>query len=143
MCLTIHQFIVGRRNRVKHKDTNHIPSKDNQQQTHVNSNNNFSQVNTNSNSNSGSGGSSGHVDHDNQSHNNKQTPTVQQVCEYCQRLENELKKLKNDVNHMKQVEHDLRQKLESTTSAKSSLQAKQKENEELDKKFVGKLICFL
>lgn len=134
-------IIKGRRNRVKQKDTNHIQftSKDNhqqQQQQHHNhkaSNNNTYSQSTNNNSNSNGANDNNDV-HQSQQNNKQTAATVQKVCESCQRLENELKKLKTDISHMKQVENELKQKMESASSVKSSLQAKQKENEELDKK---------
>lgn len=46
----------------------------------------------------------------------------------------EVKKFKSEVSHFKQVENELKQKIESNSNVKSSLHAKQKENDELDKK---------
>lgn len=57
-----------------------------------------------------------------------------QTCDTCHRFEIDLKKLRNELNHMKQVEIELRQKCENNANIKSSLLAKQKENEELEKK---------
>lgn len=97
---------------------------------------NYSQSANNSSNNSSGGtyNNSNNDHHQPPPQSNKQTATVQQVCESCQRLENELKKLKTDISHMKQVENELRQKMESASTVKISLHAKQKENEELDKK---------
>jgi len=61
--------------------------------------------------------------------------TMPQICESCLRLEVDIKKFKNDIGHMKQVENELRQKIDSHLTTKSCLQAKQKENEELEKKY--------
>lgn len=47
-----------------------------------------------------------------------------------------MKKIKSEVSHFKQIENELKQKIESNSNAKSNLHAKQKENDELDKKFV-------
>jgi hypothetical protein len=54
---------------------------------------------------------------------------VNKICESCLRFEAELKKLKSEVNIIRQIEMELRQKCES--QLKSCLQAKQKENDEL------------
>lgn len=78
-------------------------------------------------------GVEGHV----QTNHNQTSQTVPQICESCLRLEAEVKKMRSDVGHMKQVEHDLRQKLDSGATIKSCLQAKQKENDELEKKLVN------
>lgn len=56
------------------------------------------------------------------------------VCDSCPRLEADIKKLKSEVFSMKQVENDLRQKVDSSATLKSCLQAKQKENDELQHK---------
>lgn len=65
------------------------------------------------------------------------SPLSQQIehCESCSRLEVELKRMRGEVNHLKQIENDLRQKCDQNLTAKSSLQAKQKENDELDRKY--------
>lgn len=47
-----------------------------------------------------------------------------------------MKKFKSEVSHFKQIENELKQKIESNSNAKSSLHAKQKEYDELDKKLV-------
>lgn len=64
------------------------------------------------------------------------SPLSQQIehCESCGRLEVELKKVRSEVSHLKQIEHELRQKCDQNSTAKSCLQAKQKENDELEKK---------
>ncbi len=48
-----------------------------------------------------------------------------------------MKKIKSEVSHFKQIENELKQKIESNSNAKSNLHAKQKENDELDKKLVN------
>lgn len=60
--------------------------------------------------------------------------TLQQSCNSCGRLEQEVKRLKGDLSHLKQLENEMRQKVESNTNLKSNLLGKQKENEELEKK---------
>lgn len=64
------------------------------------------------------------------------SPLSQQIehCEACSRLEVELKKMRSEVSHLKQIENELRQKCDQNSTAKSCLQAKQKENDELEKK---------
>lgn len=44
--------------------------------------------------------------------------------------------MRNELNHLKQIEIDLRQKCENNANVKSCLLAKQKENDELEKKYV-------
>uniref|UniRef100_A0A1B0CQT6 Putative conserved plasma membrane protein n=1 Tax=Lutzomyia longipalpis TaxID=7200 RepID=A0A1B0CQT6_LUTLO len=69
-----------------------------------------------------------------QTNHNQTSQTLPQVCESCLRLEAEMKKMRSDMGHMKQIEHELRQKVESSATIKSCLQAKHKENDELEKK---------
>lgn len=45
-----------------------------------------------------------------------------------------MKRYRSEISHMKQIENELRQKLEANTATKSSLQAKQKECDELEKR---------
>lgn len=59
-----------------------------------------------------------------------------QACESCLRLEADIKKVRNEFSQLKQFENELRQKCDSNANAKSCLQAKQKENDELEKKYV-------
>lgn len=53
------------------------------------------------------------------------------VCEHCLRLEQEAKRLKSELNCMKNIENELRSKVELNASIKACLQVKQKENEDL------------
>lgn len=55
-------------------------------------------------------------------------------CESCSRLENEIKRMRNDINHLKHIEHELRHKSDQNATTKNCLLAKQKENEELERK---------
>lgn len=67
------------------------------------------------------------------------SPVSQQSehCESCSRLEGELKRLRMEINHLKHIEHELRHKNDQNlTATKSCLQAKQKENDELEKRFI-------
>lgn len=66
------------------------------------------------------------------------SPLSQQIehCESCGRLEVELKKVRSEISHLKQIEHELRQKCDQNSTVKSCLQAKQKENDELERKYV-------
>lgn len=80
-----------------------------------------------------------HTNKDNQNNSNlvrNPSPLSQQIehCESCGRLEIELKKIRSEVSHLKQIENELRQKCDQNSTAKSCLQAKQKENEDLEKK---------
>lgn len=59
---------------------------------------------------------------------------VSKVCEACLKLEADVKKYRAELSHMKQIENELRQKLESNLTTKSCLQAKQKECDELEKR---------
>lgn len=68
--------------------------------------------------------------------NKQQQQITSAICESCIRLETEVKKLKADCAHLKQIENELRQKVEVNSGVKNSLQAKQKENEELDKRYI-------
>lgn len=106
----------GRRNRGKQRDS--------QQQQHV------TQMNK-----------------DNQSNSitvRNPSPLSQQIehCESCSRFEVELKKIRSEVSHLKQIENELRQKCDQNSTVKSCLQAKQKENDELDKKYALALQMF-
>lgn len=63
-------------------------------------------------------------------------PVVPKVCDTCSRLETDAKKLRSEINSLKQGEYEMRQKYDSNTgNLKSCLQAKQKEHEELQNKF--------
>lgn len=112
-------FITGRKNRIKQKDVSSLP-KDN----HHN------------NSSSGAGGQNDIAENLTSSNIQQQQPTIPQICESCVRLETEVKKIKSEVSHFKQIENELKQKIESNSNVKSCLHAKQKENDELDKKLV-------
>lgn len=59
---------------------------------------------------------------------------MMQICTSCSRLEVEVKRLKGDVSHVKQIENELKQRTDTNANLKSNLQAKNKEAEELDKK---------
>lgn len=59
---------------------------------------------------------------------------VSKICETCSKLEADLKKYRAEISHMKQIENELRQKLDANLTSKSSLQAKQKECDELEKR---------
>lgn len=100
----------GRRNRGKQKDSQHQ-----QQHTTQISKDNHSNANVVRNP----------------------SPLSQQIdhCESCGRLEIELKKVRSEIGHLKQIENELRQKCDQNSTAKSCLQAKQKENDELEKKY--------
>lgn len=102
----------GRRNRGKQKDQHHQQH----QQHHI------TQINKDNHSNSNAV--------------RNPSPLSQQLdhCETCGRLEVELKKMRSEVSHLKQIENELRQKCDQNSTAKSCLQAKQKENDELEKK---------
>ncbi|KAJ6647193.1 Macoilin-2 [Pseudolycoriella hygida] len=108
--------IKGRKNRIKQKDVSSF-SKDNHH-----------------NHSSTTAASQNDIAENLTSSNIQQQPTVPQICESCVRLETEVKKFKSEVSHFKQLENELKQKIESNSNAKSSLHAKQKENDELDKK---------
>lgn len=103
----------GRRNRGKQKE-----AQQQQQQHH-----HITQINKDNHSNSSTA--------------RNPSPLAQQTehCETCSRLEVELKKMRSEVSHLKQIENELRQKCDQNSTAKSCLQAKQKENEELEKKY--------
>lgn len=104
----------GRRNRGKQKESQ-------QQHQHI------TQINKDNHSNSSTVRNS--------------SPLSQQTehCETCSRLEMELKKMRSEVSHLKQIENELRQKCDQNSTVKSCLQAKQKENDELEKKYVEQL----
>lgn len=59
---------------------------------------------------------------------------VSKICESCLKLEADVKKYRSELSHMKQIENELRQKLETNMTTKSCLQAKQKECDELEKR---------
>jgi len=59
---------------------------------------------------------------------------VSKICETCLKLEADVKKYRTEISHMKQIENELRQKLDANLTSKSTLQAKQKECDELEKR---------
>lgn len=67
--------------------------------------------------------------HDNSSDNSNNLKA--KICEHCSRLEQEAKRLKSELNCMKNIENDMRSKVELNATIKACLQAKQKENEDL------------
>lgn len=74
--------------------------------------------------------------HNNSNSVRNSSPLSQQIehCESCGRLEVELKKVRSEVSHLKQIENELRQKCDQNSTAKSCLLAKQKEIDEIEKK---------
>ncbi|XP_053679933.1 macoilin-2 [Anopheles nili] len=64
------------------------------------------------------------------------TVVVQKVCESCPRLEGELKKIRSELASHRQMENDMRQKYDATTSnLKGCLQAKQKDFDDLQSRY--------
>lgn len=61
-------------------------------------------------------------------------PPHPQQCENCFKFEIEMKKSRNEISQLKQSENEYRTKYEQNFTTKSCLQAKQRENEELEKK---------
>ncbi|KAI9576751.1 hypothetical protein GQX74_010733 [Glossina fuscipes] len=59
---------------------------------------------------------------------------VAKICESCLKLEADVKKYRSEILHMKQIENELRQKLDNNLTTKSCLLAKQKECDELEKR---------
>lgn len=57
-----------------------------------------------------------------------------QICTSCNRLELEVKRLKGDVSHIKQMENELKQRTDTNSHMKLNLQTKNKEIDELEKK---------
>lgn len=106
----------GRRNRGKQKDQQQQQQHHQQHQQHI------TQINKDNHSNSNAV--------------RNPSPLSQQLdhCETCGRLEVELKKMRSELSHLKQIENELRQKCDQNSTTKSCLQAKQKENDELEKK---------
>lgn len=60
--------------------------------------------------------------------------SMPQTCDSCHRLEAEIKKIRNENHQLKQYEADLRQKCDINANMKNCLLAKQRENDELEKK---------
>jgi hypothetical protein len=77
---------------------------------------------------------SNHSNHNSNNHNSNNANHLNneknKVCDQCQRLEQETKRLKSEVQTMKSLEQEVRQKYDNI---KGSLQSKQKENDELQK----------
>jgi hypothetical protein len=71
-----------------------------------------------------------HNNHNVNNHSNSNCNHEKKACEQCPRLEQESKRLKSEVQSIKALEQELRQKYENI---KGCLQSKQKENEELQK----------
>lgn len=57
-----------------------------------------------------------------------------QICTSCSRLEMEVKRMKSEVSHTKQVENELKQRTDTNANLKTNVQAKNKEIDELEKK---------
>lgn len=63
-------------------------------------------------------------------------PVVPKVCDACSRLEADAKKLRTEINSLKQGDNEMRQKYDSNIgNLKTCLQAKQKDFDELHNKF--------
>lgn len=56
------------------------------------------------------------------------------LCTTCSRLEQDVKRMKGEVSHVKQIENELRQRVETNANLKASIQAKHREIDELEKK---------
>lgn len=129
-------YVSGRRNRTKPaKDTHGTSSKDN----HNTSNNgSMTSPSVTANQSTNNSADPNNVQSDNLSSANTTQPAIvtfiSQICESCLRLEAEVKKFKLEAGHFKQIENELRQKVDACATVKSNLQAKNKENEELEKK---------
>lgn len=64
---------------------------------------------------------------------NLATQVVNKICDACLKFEADIMKYRSEITQMKQIENDLRQKLDcSNQQVKSCLQAKQKECESLE-----------
>ncbi|XP_034480180.1 macoilin isoform X2 [Drosophila innubila] len=132
----------GRRNRGK-KDN---AAKDNQSQQQAqqhNKDNNAASSNNNNNNNNNSNNDASSVSSSASSTSSNATAAaishiaskvVSKICETCLKLEADVKKYRAEISHMKQIENELRQKLDVNLTSKSSLQAKQKECDELEKR---------
>lgn len=133
-------FFAGRRNRSKQQqqqkennyhiaatmaanNNHHNSSKDN----HNNNNNNRQQSPDNNNAKP-------ETHHLTNSSNSSSSYTP--ICGSCLRLEAEVKRFKLEAGQFKQLENELRQKTDACATAKSNLTAKNKEFDELNKKYV-------
>ncbi|XP_055383322.1 macoilin-2 [Condylostylus longicornis] len=144
----------GRKARSKRGDNN-ASTKDNHHNHNSSSNNNNTSYNHNTSNNTYHHHNNHH--HSKDSHGNSDTSSnsstsssavstasatitnlasqiVTKICDTCFRLEAEVKKYRAEISHMKQIENELRQKLDSNVTTKSCLQAKQRECDELDKR---------
>lgn len=131
----MNDLCLGRRNRGKQKDTSHHHHNHN----HNHNQNNFQHQQSQHH----------HPQPNNQptSKDNQNSlsvirnrsplpPSPSEPCELCARSDLEIKKLRSDISHLKQSENELRQKSEQSSVMKSCLQAKQKENDELERRYV-------
>lgn len=147
--------VKGRRNRSK-KDTA-ISNKDNH--TNYNNNSTCNNITSQHQQNQSLTNNSHHNHHNNHQHKDSTTSLdststttssisstssntisnvashiVNKICETCLRLEAEIKKYQTEISHMKQIENELRQKIDANATAKSCLQAKQRENDLIEKR---------
>lgn len=146
----VYIHFAGRRNRGKKDNAakdNHSQQQQAQQQQKeasatvaASSNSNNSNSNNNNNDASSVSSSTSSTSSSNQANqaaaaiSHIASKVVSKICETCLKLEADVKKYRTEISHMKQIENELRQKLDVNLTSKSSLQAKQKECEELEKR---------
>ncbi|XP_046809941.1 macoilin-1 isoform X3 [Lucilia cuprina] len=114
------------------KENHNNTTKDTHNNHHHNSDASSVSSSSSSTSSSSSSGVSGNSATSTISH--LASKVVSKICESCLKLEADVKKYRSEISHMKQIENELRQKLDTNMTTKSCLQAKQKECDELEKR---------
>ncbi|XP_037945560.1 macoilin-2-like isoform X2 [Teleopsis dalmanni] len=121
----------------QNKDVNSHNNNNNNNNSSNNNNNNSNTNNNNNNSDASSVSSSSSTSSSSSASltiSNIASKVVSKICESCLKLEADIKKCRSEISHQKQIENELRQKLESNLTTKSCLQAKQKDCDELEKR---------
>ncbi|XP_023037601.1 macoilin isoform X2 [Drosophila willistoni] len=122
----------------KEQSSSNSSNNNNNSNTNNNNNNDASSVSSSASSTTSSSNSTSNTNNNNNSKNaiisQLASKVVSKICETCLKLEADVKKYRAEISHMKQIENELRQKLDVNLTSKSLLQAKQKECDELEKR---------
>ncbi|XP_068144549.1 macoilin-2 isoform X1 [Drosophila tropicalis] len=121
----------------KEQSSSNSSNNNNNSNTSNNNNNDASSVSSSASSTTSSSNSNSNTNNNNNKNaiiSQLASKVVSKICETCLKLEADVKKYRAEISHMKQIENELRQKLDVNLTSKSLLQAKQKECDELEKR---------